>query len=102
MRNVIAQFEQYIKLNKNVPIEIINVTNSVESPGRLADIIVAHLKLKVETKQNVLAAFSAEERLSMICDILNREIEILNIEKKIRGRVRKQMEQVQKIGRAHV
>ena len=96
MRNVIAQFEQYIKLNKNVPIEIINVTNSVESPGRLADIIVAHLKLKVETKQNVLAAFSAEERLSMICDILNREIEILNIEKKIRGRVRKQMEQVQK------
>lgn len=96
MRNVIAQFEQYIKLNKNVPIEIINVTNSVESPGRLADIIVAHLKLKVEVKQNVLAAFSAEERLSMICDILNREIEILNIEKKIRGRVRKQMEQVQK------
>ncbi|MBT3785813.1 endopeptidase La [bacterium] len=96
MRNVIAQFEQYIKLNKNVPIEIINVTNSVESPGRLADIIVAHLKLKVETKQKVLAAFSAEERLSMICDILNREIEILNIEKKIRGRVRKQMEQVQK------
>jgi len=96
MRNVIAQFEQYIKLNKNVPIEIINVTNSVESPGRLADIIVAHLKLKVEVKQNVLSAFSAEERLSMICDILNREIEILNIEKKIRGRVRKQMEQVQK------
>ena len=93
---VIAQFEQYIKLNKNVPIEIINVTNSVESPGRLADIIVAHLKLKVEVKQNVLSAFSAEERLSMICDILNREIEILNIEKKIRGRVRKQMEQVQK------
>jgi len=96
MRNVIGQFEQYIKLNKNVPIEIINVTNSVESPGRLADIIVAHLKLKVEVKQKVLAAFSAEERLSMICDILNREIEILNIEKKIRGRVRKQMEQVQK------
>jgi ATP-dependent Lon protease len=96
MRNVISQFEQYIKLNKNVPIEIINVTNSVESPGRLADIIVAHLKLKVDVKQKVLAAFSAEERLSMICDVLNREIEILNIEKKIRGRVRKQMEQVQK------
>ena len=96
MRNVIAQFEQYIKLNKNVPIEIINVTNSVESPGRLADIIVSHLNLKVEVKQKVLSAFSAEERLSMICDILNREIEILNIEKKIRGRVRKQMEQVQK------
>lgn len=96
MRNAIAQFEQYIKLNKNVPVEIINVTNSVESPGRLADIIVAHLKLKVETKQEVLEAFSAEERLSMICDILNKEIEILNIEKKIRGRVRKQMEQVQK------
>ena len=54
MRNVIAQFEQYIKLNKNVPIEIINVTNSVESPGRLADIIVAHLKLKVEVKKCAL------------------------------------------------
>jgi len=96
MRNAITQFEAYIKLNKNVPVEIINVTNSVENPGRLADIIVAHLKLKVEAKQEVLEAFSAEDRLSMICDILNKEIEILNIEKKIRGRVRKQMEQVQK------
>ncbi|MCO4783940.1 MAG: endopeptidase La [Candidatus Cloacimonetes bacterium] len=96
MRNSISQFEQYIKLNKNVPIEIINVINSVESPGRLADVIVAHLKLKVSDKQEVLEAFNAEERLAMLCDILNREIEILNIEKRIRGRVRKQMEQVQK------
>ncbi|MCJ8347564.1 endopeptidase La, partial [bacterium] len=96
MRNSISQFEQYIKLNKNVPIEIINVINSVESPGRLADVIVAHLKLKVSVKQEVLEAFNAEDRLAMLCDILNREIEILNIEKRIRGRVRKQMEQVQK------
>jgi ATP-dependent Lon protease len=96
MRNAIAQFEQYVKLNKTVPVEIINVTSTVESPGRLADIIVAHLKLKVEVKQDVLEAFDPESRLSMITDILNKEIEILNIESKIRGRVRKQMEQIQK------
>jgi ATP-dependent Lon protease len=96
MRNAITQFEHYIKLNRSVPVEIINVANTVESPGRLSDIIVAHLKIKVEVKQQVLEAFGAEERLTMVTEILNREIEILNIETKIRGRVRKQMEQIQK------
>ncbi len=96
MRNVITLFEQYVKLNKKIPLEVIMVANNVEEPGRLADIITAHLNLKVEEKQEVLEAFDPRERLEKIASILNRELEIMMVEKKIRGQVRKQMEQIQK------
>jgi ATP-dependent Lon protease len=96
MRNVISLFEQYVKLNKKIPLEVIMVANNVEEPGRLADIITAHLNLKVEEKQEVLEAFIPRERLEKIATILNRELEIMMVEKKIRGQVRKQMEQIQK------
>ncbi|MBU1107912.1 MAG: endopeptidase La [Candidatus Riflebacteria bacterium] len=96
MRNVISLFEQYVKLNKKIPLEVIMVANNVEEPGRLADIITAHLNLKVEEKQEILEAFVPRERLEKIASILNRELEIMMVEKKIRGQVRKQMEQIQK------
>ena len=96
MRNVITLFEQYVKLNKKIPLEVIMVANNVEEPGRLADIITAHLNLKVEEKQEILEAFEPRERLEKIAAILNRELEIMMVEKKIRGQVRKQMEQIQK------
>lgn len=96
MRNVITLFEQYVKLNKKIPLEVIMVANNVEEPGRLADIITAHLNLKVEEKQEILEAFVPRARLEKIATILNRELEIMMVEKKIRGQVRKQMEQIQK------
>ncbi|HEY9069750.1 MAG TPA: endopeptidase La [Candidatus Ozemobacteraceae bacterium] len=96
MRNVISLFEQYVKLNKKIPLEVIMVANNVEEPGRLADIITAHLTLKVEEKQEILEAFEPRARLEKIATILNRELEIMMVEKKIRGQVRKQMEQIQK------
>jgi len=96
MRNVVSQFEQYIKINKKIPVEVVVVANNVESPGRLADIITAHLNLGVEVKQEILEAFSPEERLERLSAILHKEIEIQQIDKKIRGRVRKQMETIQK------
>jgi ATP-dependent Lon protease len=96
MRNVISLFERYVKLNKKIPVEVVVVASNVDSPGRLADIITAHLNLKVTVKQEILQAFDAEERLEKLVDILNKEIEILIIEKKISGRVRKQMESIQK------
>ncbi|HNV72075.1 MAG TPA: endopeptidase La, partial [Candidatus Ozemobacteraceae bacterium] len=96
MRNVINLFEQYVKLNKKIPLEVIMVVNNVEEPGRLADIITAHLSLKVEEKQEILEAFESRARLEKIAGILNRELEIMMVEKKIRGQVRKQMEQIQK------
>jgi ATP-dependent Lon protease len=96
MRNVIGLFEQYVKLNKKIPLEVIMVANNVEEPGRLADIITAHLTLKVEEKQEILEAIPPKARLEKIATILNRELEIMMVEKKIRGQVRKQMEQIQK------
>ena len=96
MRNIITLFEQYVKLNKKIPLEVIMVANNVEEPGRLADIITAHLNLKVEEKQEILEAFEPRDRLERIASILNRELEIMMVEKKIRGQVRKQMEQIQK------
>ena len=96
MRNVVSLFEQYVKLNKKIPLEIIMVATNVEEPGRLADIITAHLNIKVEEKQEVLETFDPSDRLDKIAAILNRELEIMTVEKKIRGQVRKQMEQYQK------
>ncbi len=96
MRSINSLFEQYVKINKKIPMEVIMVVNNVEEPGRLADIITAHLALKVEEKQEILELFSPKGRLEKIAEILNRELEIMMVEKKIRGQVRKQMEQIQK------
>ncbi|MBP2649578.1 MAG: lon1 [Firmicutes bacterium] len=95
-RTVIHQFEQWVKLSKKIPAETLVSVVVVEEPGRLTDLIASHLSLKIEDKQLLLAALDIKERLEQLCDILGREMEILELEKKINVRVRKQMEKTQK------
>lgn len=95
-RTAIAQFEQWVKLSKKIPPETLVSVVVVEEPGRLTDLIASHLSLKIEDKQALLDAVNVKKRLEKLCDILGREMEILELEKKISGRVRKQMEKTQK------
>ena len=96
MRSALVQFEQLIKLNKKVPPEVLVSVNNIEDPGRLADIIASHLNLKIEEKQEILEAISPRLRLETLCTFLIKEIDILEMERKIHQRVRKQMEKTQK------
>ena len=96
MRSVIYQFEQYIKLSKKIPPETLVAVSSVEEPGRLADLIASHLTLRIQQKQEILEAVSPAERLEKLSNILSHEMEILEVERKINLRVRKQMERTQK------
>ncbi len=95
-RTAISQFEQWVKLSKKIPPETLVSVVMVEEPGRLTDLIASHLALKIEDKQVLLDAVNVKERLERLCDILGREMEILELEKKINVRVRKQMEKTQK------
>ena len=90
------QFEQWSKLSKKVPPETIASVLLVDDPDRLTDLILRHMPLKLEDKQELLAAVDIRQRLDLLTEIINREMEILEIEKKISGRVRKQMEKTQK------
>jgi ATP-dependent Lon protease len=96
MRSLVYQFEQYVKLSKKISPETLGTVVTVEEPGRLADLIASHLVLKIEDKQRVLEALNHRDRLELLCDILSREIEVLELERKINSRVRKQMEKTQK------
>lgn len=96
MRTVVNQFEEYVKAGKKIPPETAVSIVSIDDPGRLADIIAAHINLRVGDKQAILEAFDAKERLQVLGDILSREMEILDLERKINMRVRKQMEKTQK------
>lgn len=95
-RAVMQQFDQYVKLNKKIPPEILTSIASIDEPGRLADTIAAHLPLKLESKQNVLDLASVKERLENLFEQIEREVDILNVDKKIRGRVKRQMEKNQR------
>lgn len=95
-RSVNHQFEQWVKLSKKIPSETMMSVVTVEEPGRLADLIASHLSLKIEDKQALLDAVGVKERLEKLCDIIAREMEILELEKKINVRVRKQIEKTQK------
>ena len=95
-RAVVAQFEQYVKLNKKIPQEILTSLSGIEDAGRLADTIAAHLPLKIEQKQSLLDMPGAARRLESLLAQLESEIEILQVEKRIRGRVKKQMEKSQR------
>jgi len=96
VRSVKSTFETYVKLNKRIPPEILMRVSSIESAGELADIIVAQLNLKLEDKQNVLEILDPAKRLENLLNLMTGEIEILEVEKKIRTRVKKQMEKSQK------
>jgi len=95
-RAVMQQFDQYVKLNKKIPPEILTSISSIDDPGRLADTIAAHLPLKLESKQAVLEHASVQARLENLFEQLEREVDILNVDKKIRGRVKRQMEKNQR------
>jgi ATP-dependent Lon protease len=96
MRTVTNQFEEYVKVGKKIPPETAVSIVSIDDPGRLADIIAAHINLRVGDKQAILEAFDPIERLQELGEILSREMEILDLERKINMRVRKQMEKTQK------
>ena len=96
VRAIIAQFEQYVKLNKKVPPEILTSLAGIDHPGRLADTVAAHMALKLSEKQRVLEIRDIKERLEQILGIIEGEIDVLQIEKRIRGRVKQQMEKSQR------
>src|SRR5215510_6806836 len=95
-RALVAQFDQYVKLNKKIPPEILTSLAGIEEPGRLADTVAAHLPLKLEQKQKVLEMFDVKQRLEHLLSQLEAEIDILQVEKRIRGRVKRQMEKSQR------
>jgi ATP-dependent Lon protease len=95
-RAVTQQFDQYVKLNKKIPPEILTSIAGIDDPGRLADTIAAHLPLKLEIKQEVLDLFSVTARLEKLLEQLEHEVDILQVEKRIRGRVKRQMEKSQR------
>jgi ATP-dependent Lon protease len=96
VRSIIAQFEQYVKLNKKVPPEILTSLSGIDEPGRLADTVAAHMALKLAEKQRILEIQDVKTRLEQILGIIEGEIDVLQIEKRIRGRVKQQMEKSQR------
>lgn len=96
MRTVFTQFDQYVKLNKKIPPEILTSLATISEAGRLADTISAHLTLKLEEKQKILEMLSVTERLEHLLHLMESEIDILQVEKRIRGRVKRQMEKSQR------
>ena len=96
VRSIIAQFEQYVKLNKKVPPEILTSLSGIDEAGRLADTVAAHMALKLNEKQKILEFQDIKARLEHILTIIEGEIDVLQIEKRVRGRVKQQMEKSQR------
>ena len=96
LRSVTAEFEKYVKLNSRIPPEILTSLSGIDELGRVADIIAAHLNLKTEEKQLILELFNPTERLEHIFGVMDSEIDLLQVEKRIRTRVKKQMEKSQR------
>lgn len=95
-RAIVQQFDQYVKLNKKIPPEILTSLAGIDDAGRLADTVAAHLPLKLEQKQVILEIFSVSKRLEHLLGQLEGELDILQVEKRIRGRVKRQMEKSQR------
>ena len=109
VRSLMNQFEQYVQLSKKVPEEVLSSLSSIDDPGRLVDTIAAQMTLKISDRQRILEVLPIETRLEQILGLLAAEIDLFQVEKRIRGRVKKQMEKSQReyylneqIGRAHV
>ena len=95
-RSVVSQFEQYIKLNKKIPPEALVSINQIEDSSKLADTVASHLALKISEKQELLEIESVAERLEKVYTHMESEIGVLQVEKKIRSRVKRQMEKTQR------
>ncbi|MDZ4017298.1 endopeptidase La [Pseudomonas sichuanensis] len=96
VRTLLSQFEQYVQLGKKVPAEVLSSLNSIEEPGRLVDTMAAHMALKIEQKQEILEIIELQARVEHVLALLDAEIDLLQVEKRIRGRVKKQMERSQR------
>jgi len=96
IRSVMSQFDQYVKLNKKVPPEILSSLSGIDDPGRLADTIAAQMSTKIEEKQRILETEDVKERLERLLGLMEAEIDLLQVEKRIRGRVKRQMEKSQR------
>lgn len=96
IRSLKSQFEQYVKLNRKIPTEILASVLAIEDGGRLSDTIAAHLSLKLDEKQKILEIFDLKKRLEKLVSVMESEIDLLQVEKKIRGRVKRQMEKTQR------
>ncbi|MGD8746575.1 MAG: LON peptidase substrate-binding domain-containing protein, partial [Gammaproteobacteria bacterium] len=96
VRSIVSQFESYVKLNKKVPPEILTSLAGIEQPGRLADTAAAHMSLRLPEKQKVLEIVDLRQRLEHVLGLIEGEIDVLQIEKKVRGRVKQQMEKSQR------
>jgi ATP-dependent Lon protease len=96
VRSLLSQFEQYVQLGKKVPAEVLSSLNSIEEPGRLVDTMAAHMALKIEQKQEILEIVDLQTRVEHVLALLDAEIDLLQVEKRIRGRVKKQMERSQR------
>lgn len=94
--NAIGQFEQYVNLSKKVPVEVITSLSGIDEPGRLADTIAAHMSLDLPKKQSILEMADIHERIEHLLDLMDAEVDLFHVEKKIRGRVKKQMEKSQR------
>lgn len=94
--SAIGQFEQYVNLSKKVPVEVITSLSGIDEPGRLADTIAAHMSLELPKKQSVLEIADIRERIEHLLDLMDAEVDLFHVEKKIRGRVKKQMEKSQR------
>ena len=96
VRSLLSQFEQYVQLGKKVPAEVLSSLNSIDEPGRLVDTMAAHMALKIEQKQEILEIIELSARVERVLALLDAEIDLLQVEKRIRGRVKKQMERSQR------
>ncbi|HCK80093.1 MAG TPA: endopeptidase La, partial [Candidatus Competibacteraceae bacterium] len=96
MRSLLTAFDQFVKLNKKIPGEVLSSVSGIEDPGRLADTIAAHMTLKLDDKQKILEIQSLRLRLEQLLALVEGEIDILQVEKRIRGRVKQQMEKSQR------
>ncbi|MDU9037219.1 endopeptidase La [Pseudomonas corrugata] len=96
VRSLLSQFEQYVQLGKKVPAEVLSSLNSIDEPGRLVDTMAAHMALKIEQKQEILEIIELSARVEHVLALLDGEIDLLQVEKRIRGRVKKQMERSQR------
>jgi ATP-dependent Lon protease len=94
--SVTAQFEQYVNLSKKVPVEVITSLSGIDEPGRLADTIAAHISLDLPKKQSILEMADVHARIEHLLDLMDAEVDVFHVEKKIRGRVKKQMEKSQR------
>ncbi|WP_259769062.1 endopeptidase La, partial [Pseudomonas protegens] len=96
VRSLLSQFEQYVQLGKKVPAEVLSSLNSIDEPSRLVDTMAAHMALKIEQKQEILEIIDLSARVEHVLALLDAEIDLLQVEKRIRGRVKKQMERSQR------